>query len=177
MEKPIFELLTEISKIEYFDNEDKSGRFNSEQRASVSEKERQLTYLLQQGFISKTREIYIITEYGYHVAQFKRWSDYLIHQKSLLDRKTKKEKYDLYISWFQSKTGWLPYLLSAIGIGISLYALSKANDDNNPDQYKTDHKEKANRLSKYKDSLTKNTQNLKVVNKDTFYLSSQKTDE
>ena len=96
MEKPIFDILTEISKTNFIDNEDKSRTNNRDKAIAREEKQRQLNYLLQQGFISRTKDIYIITEYGYHVAQFKSWNDYLIHQKLLFDKKLQKEKYDLH---------------------------------------------------------------------------------
>ena len=175
MEKPIFDLLIEISKTDFVDNEDKSRTTNRDKIIAQSEKQRQLDYLLQQGLISRTNDIYIITEYGYHIAQFKSWNDYLIHQKKMFDQKLKKEKYDLHISWFQSKTGWFPYLVSIIGVVVSLYAL-KNSKEKPPEKSQINHKETMNKQLEHTDSSTKNIQNEKVVNKDTFHLTNQKTD-
>jgi len=172
MEKPIFELLTEISKTDFIDNEDRSRTNNRDKSIARDEKQRQLNYFLQQGLISHTKDIYIITEYGYHVAKFKSWNDYLIHQKSLFDKKLQKEKYDLHISWFQSKTGWLPYLLSFISVGIALWSLSISNKKTEDKEHNQSNNTSIQKPIKDIDSSTKNTLNEKVVNKDTFHLQS-----
>ncbi|APZ47685.1 hypothetical protein BW723_15910 [Polaribacter reichenbachii] len=124
MEKPVFDLLVEISKNKYFDYEDKSRTTNRDKEIERSEKYRQLRYLLDQGFISSTKDIYIITEYGYIVSQFESWSEYINHQKELLDRKVKKENLDLKISDFQVRTKYLPYIISLLSVVLSIIALS-----------------------------------------------------
>ena len=124
MEKPVFDLLVEISKNRYFDYEDKSRINNRDKQIERSEKYRQLEYLRNQGFISSTKDIYIITEYGYIVSQYSSWSEYINHQKKLLDRKVKKENLDLKISDFQVRSKYLPYIISLISIVLSIIALS-----------------------------------------------------
>ncbi|MBD0825532.1 hypothetical protein [Aestuariibaculum marinum] len=173
MEKPIFDLLIEISKNDFIDNEDKSNITTRDKLINRAEKQRQLDYLLSEGLVSRTNEIYIITEYGYHIAQFNSWKEYLSHKKALIQRQLKKEKYDLYISWFQSKTGWFPYLVSIIGVVISLYAL-KNSKEKSLEKLQTTHKETANKQLKDIDSSTKNIQNEKAVDMDTFRLNHQK---
>ena len=173
MEKPIFDLLTEISKTDFIDNEDKSRTTNRDKVIAQSEKQRQLNYLLQQGLISHTKDIYIITEYGYHVAKFNSWNDYLIHQKSLFDQKLKKEKYDLHISWFQSKTGWLPYLLSFISVGIALWALSISNKKSEDKEHNQSNNTSIQERIKDKDSSTKNILNETEINSDSLNVGNQ----
>lgn len=123
MEKKTFELLQEASKNPVNQSNYKSDVSNRDQRIEDGEKQERLKYLLNQGLVSHTKDIYIITEYGYHVAQFKSWDDYLTHQKSLIDKKIKKENADLKISEFQSRTKLLPYFLSFISIVISVIAI------------------------------------------------------
>ncbi len=168
MERPIFALLVKISRTDFFDNEDKSRITNRDKEISKAEIRRRLEYLVQQGLISQTNEKYVITEYGYHVAQFESWNEYLLHQKLLFYRKLQKEKYDLSISWFQSKTGWLPYLLSAIGIVISIYALLKTDENIIPKKNETSFNENVNNLSKDKDISSKRTFYNKFESKDTL---------
>ncbi len=124
VERPIFELLVEISKKDFADLADHSGESNRDQRIREIEKRRKLNYLLSQGLISKTEDIYIITEYGFIVAQYKSWSKYLSHQKELINRKQLKENLDLKISEFQVRTKFLPYYISLISIIISVIALT-----------------------------------------------------
>ncbi|WP_298551088.1 hypothetical protein [uncultured Algibacter sp.] len=172
MEKKTFELLQEASKNPVNQSDYKSTVSNREQRASDGEKQQRLSYLLSQGLVSHTKDIYIINEYGYHVAQFKSWDDYLIHKKSLFDKKLQKEKYDLHISWFQSKTGWLPYLVSVVGLVFSVYAYNNSKDKTHNKESDQHHNTSNHKRIKDIDSSTKNTLNEKAVNKDTFHLKN-----
>lgn len=143
MEKPIFDFLVEISSKECVDFKDVSGVSNRDQRIYEHEKFRKLNYLEENGFVSKTKDIYTATEYGYMVAQYKSWTEYLQHQKELLNRKIAKEKNDLKISEFQVRTTYFPYLLSIISIVLSFIALFypfKSKDKDNQDIYGTVYK-------------------------------------
>jgi len=123
MEKPIFDLLIKISSNDFINTEDKSGIHNYEKSIKSTETQRQLDYLLNQGLISETGTVYVITEYGFLVSQFKNWNKYLTHKKSLIDKKIKREHNDLKISEFQVKTKLFPLFLSVISILISLIAI------------------------------------------------------
>ncbi len=121
MEKKIFEVLVDISRKDFVDFKDVSGVSNRDQRIYEHEKYRKLNYLEENGFVSKTNEIYTTTEYGYMVAQYKSWTEYLQHQKELLNRKIAKENNDLKISEFQVRTTYLPYYISIISFLFSVF--------------------------------------------------------
>lgn len=133
MEKQIFDILVEISKKDFIDFKDVSGKSNRNQRIDEEEKYRKLNYLESNGFVSRTKDIYITTEYGYIVSQYKSWTEYLHHQKELLNRKIKKENNDLKISEFQVRTSYLPHYLSVISILFSvivfIYTIRKDYND------------------------------------------------
>lgn len=130
MEKPIFDLLIEISRKDFVDFKDISGVSNRTQMIYESEKLRKLDYLENNGFVSRTKDIYIATEYGYIVAQYENWSEYLEHQKELVNRKIAKENNDLKISEFQVRTTYLPYLLSGISFFFSVYVFFNTRTNN-----------------------------------------------
>jgi hypothetical protein len=133
MEVEVFNLLKNISE-KGFIKDVVSNTINQEQRKLDSIKEREFTILLKQGLIRNNgNNIFIITEYGYNVAQHNSWLDYLNYINKLNKDRVNKEKLDFRISWFQSKTVLLPYFLSVIGIGISIWALveSKSNTPTN----------------------------------------------
>lgn len=102
---------------------------------------------------------------------FKRggWKEYLEREKIKQNDIDEKFRYDKQISWFRSKTGWLPYLLSIISIGIALWSLSVSKNTVNKV-----HSQSNNTLiqkqEKHKGSSTKNIPNEKAVGKDTFHL-------
>ena len=159
MERPIFEILVEISKEDFVDYGDHSGESNRDQRIREEEKYEKLNYLLTQGLISKTNDIYMITEYGYIVAQHESWSHYLSSQKEFINKKQLKEKLDLKISEFQVRTKLLPYYISALSIIISIIALvnpfESKKENNVPQKSKLIIKEnKPNVLPKTKTIIT-----------------------
>ncbi|PKQ46661.1 hypothetical protein [Confluentibacter flavum] len=171
MEQKIFDLLLEISKNGNI-KDIPSTRMNAEQRELDTEKERRFNVLIKHGLISNNgNNIFIITEYGYDVAQHKSWLDYLEYRKKILLDKSKKEKYDLSISWFQSKTGWLPYLLSIISVGIALWSLSISNEKEEKDNSQLNNISTQKQIED-KDSSTKNTLNEKVVDTVVFRLKN-----
>lgn len=97
-----------------------------------------LKYLCSHGFINNISNKYIITEYGYSVAQFDNWNEYLIFQKEVIDKKIKKERLDLKISEFQVKTKYLPYFISGLSIIISVIAIVlSTNYEKGKDQSKS----------------------------------------
>ncbi len=82
-----------------------------------------LKYLCSHGFTNNISNKYIITEYGYSVAQFDNWNEYLVFQKEVIDKKIKKERLDFKISEFQIRTKLLPYFISGLSIILSAIAL------------------------------------------------------
>jgi len=121
MEKKIFEVLVDISKKDFVDFKDISGKSNRNQRLDEEEKYRKLNYLENYGFVSRTKDIYTITEYGYIVAQYENWAEYLAHRQELMNRKIAKENNDLKISEFQVRTSYLPYYISGISFLFSVF--------------------------------------------------------
>tara|TARA_R110002012_G_scaffold265486_1_gene448876 strand:+ start:43 stop:576 length:534 start_codon:yes stop_codon:yes gene_type:complete len=152
IEKEIFDLLLEIKK-EGKIIDIPSTRMNAEQRELDSIKERKFNVLIKHGLISNNgNNVFIITEYGYDVAQHNSWIEYLEHRKKVIDDKFEKEKYDLKISKFQAKNPRLPYYLSGASVIIALFALffniKKDNDQDNPNN--------SNKVLQKKELLTNN---------------------
>jgi hypothetical protein len=167
MEKPIFDLLLEISKLDFYNNEYKSNR-TRDIIIARDKKQIKLDYLLRQGFTTRTENIYVITEYGYQVSKFNSWKNYLKHNKELIDRKIEKEKLDFRISWFQAKTVWLPYLFSMIGIVISIWAFveSKSNNPTNKHEQQLikEHKQLPSKDYPTKDILNEKEKSIDSLN-------------
>jgi hypothetical protein len=156
MEQEIFNLLKEVSKNGNI-TDVPSTIINAEQRKLDSKKERKFNVLIKHGLISNNgNNVFIITEYGYDVAQHNSWIAYLNHRKVVLENKSKKDKYDLYISWFQSKTGWLPYLVSVVGLVFSIYAYNNSKDKPHNKRTKQEHNKVIHKSIKDIDSSTKN---------------------
>ncbi|UAB75595.1 hypothetical protein [Mesoflavibacter sp. SCSIO 43206] len=173
MEEEIFNLLKEISKNGNI-KDIPSTKINPTQRKLDNEKERRFNVLIKHGLVSNNGNgIFIITEYGYDVAKHNSWIEYLNHRKDVADKKSKKEKYDLHISWFQSKTGWLPYLLSLISIGIALWSLLISNKKTEDKEHNQLNNILTQKPIKDTNSSTNNIENEKVVDKDTFHLRNQ----
>ena len=177
MEQEIFELLLEIRKNGNI-KDLPSTRINAEQRKLDTEKERRFNVFIKHGLISNNgNSVFIITEYGYDVSEHKSWKEYLEHRSNLNNDKTNKEKYDLKISKFKSKSGWLPYAISILGViiaGFSLYySVFKKDQESKPCKVNISTMSKQNTLQANKDSSTNNIQNEKAVDNDTFRLESQ----
>lgn len=173
MEIEVFNLLKKFSEKGFIEDE-VSDRINPEQRKLDSIKERKFTILLQQGLIRNNgNNIFIITEYGYNVAQHSSWIEYLKYNEKLQKKRIEKESLDYKISWFQSKTGWLPYVFSIIGIGISIWALVESTEKTHSKQLDPIQKEKDRNQLKYKDYPTKDSLNVKGISIDSLNLSNQ----
>ncbi|MFB9054562.1 hypothetical protein ACFFVB_15840 [Formosa undariae] len=172
MEKEVFNLLKNISEKGFIEDE-VSDRINPEQRKLDFIKDRKFTILLQQGLIRNNgNNILIITEYGYDVAQHSSWIEYLKYNEKLQKKRIEKESLDYKISWFQSKTGWLPYLFSMIGIGISIWALVESKS-NKPTNIPEQQEKKENKQLPSKNSPTKDTLNEKEKYIDSLNVSSR----
>lgn len=133
MIEEIFILLIQVRNNGFIELDSIHTKRNREQAIQGEERYRNLEYLLNQGFLSRIKDTYIITEYGYMVAQYKSWSEYLAHQKELMNRKIAKENNDLKISEFQVRTTYLPHYLSVISILFSIivfiYTIRKDYND------------------------------------------------
>jgi hypothetical protein len=170
MEVEVFNLLKNISE-KGFIKDVVSDTINQEQRKLDFIKERKFNILLQQDLIRNNgNNIFIITEYGYDVAQHNSWLDYLNYINKLHKDRVNKEKLDFRISWFQAKTVWLPYLFSMIGIGISIWAFveSKSNNPTNKHEQQLikEHKQLPSKDYPTKDSLSEKGKSIDSLNVD-----------
>jgi len=148
MNKDTFELLLNISKVDSFSQIERKTR-NRDQAISDDEEFNRLKYLVNHGLISKNDDSYVITEYGFTVAHFQNWNEYLRHHKAILDRRLKKERIDLTISEFQNRTKLLPYFVSFISIVISILALTNPfSRDHSKDDIQVSDKLKTNIIKK-----------------------------
>jgi hypothetical protein len=168
MEVEVFNLLKNISE-KGFIKDVVSDTINQEQRKLDFIKERKFNVLLQQNLIRNNgNNIFIITEYGYDVAQHNSWLDYLNYINKLHKDRVKKEKLDFRISWFQAKTVWLPYLFSMIGIVISIWAFveSKSNNPTNKHEQQLikEHKQLPSKDYPTKDILNEKEKSIDSLN-------------
>ncbi|NIK92970.1 hypothetical protein GZ212_12475 [Mangrovimonas sp. CR14] len=119
--------------------------------------------LIYQTFSNAT--ITSLTPKGRKVHRLGGWIEYLKLEEIKEKKKEKKEKYDLDISWFQSKTKWLPLILSISSLILSIIALTKK-------EHKSD-KEKLYSTEKHINSSTNSIENEKAEDMDTFHLKNQ----
>lgn len=173
MENETFELLLIISKDIIYKLNEQAGDNPHDRAVKTEIIYNRLKLLASYGFIKSIGDSkWAITEYGQEVSRRNSWSDYLNHIKEYNDRASKKEKYDLRISWLQANTGWLPYLFSIIGIVISFYALSVSKNQNNLQETNTEPQKNMKTQQEYINSEVEDIQNEKAVDKDTFHLKS-----
>ena len=76
---------------------------------------------------NKTVSVIYLTPKGKKVLRLGGWIKYLEREEEIEMKKEQKENYDLRISKLQANTSWFPYLVSIIGIGLSIWALYRSN--------------------------------------------------
>jgi hypothetical protein len=162
----LFEKNTDISKIEI-----------REDFIKYTNEERIFEYLKEEvGLIKKTSGsydnyvVYGLTKKGIDIIRKGGWLNHIEIEKQKIKRKEEKERFDLRISKLQAKTGWLPYIISVIGIGISIWALaeSKSNTPTNKHEQPLikEHKQLPSKDYPTKDSLSEKGKRIDSLNLD-----------
>jgi hypothetical protein len=131
------------------------------------EKDLELIIIL---FKKSEGKIAILSTKGKKVIRLGGWIEYLKREEKIEKKREEKEDFDLKISKLQAKTGLLPYFLSVIGIGISIWALveSKSNTPTNKHEQPLikEHKQLPSKDYPTKDSLSEKGKRIDSLNVD-----------